>query len=153
MCTNINAIKVCKLLYIWAIIYDFFYWIFLCIQVNCQKLQTSARRDVAPDANLFSHLVKFSKRGFIFTLSITHFRYQCKFISLQLFNLIFDILCQITPPPLLPITVFISLRPFKIQILPQIFSPSYLVKTKLNPHKSIFLKNQVNLMFSKNCGF
>ena len=39
------------------------------IQLNVQKLQTSARTDAAPDARLFSHLVKFSKRGVILILS------------------------------------------------------------------------------------
>ena len=37
-------------------------------------------------------------------------------------------------PPLLPITVFICLSPFKIKILPQFFFLSDLVKTKLNLH-------------------
>ena len=35
MLTNINAAKVCKLLYICAIIYDLFYW----IKYNKKKLQ------------------------------------------------------------------------------------------------------------------
>ena len=103
MLTHINALKVCKLLYIYAIIYYFFYLIknnkklryfmicFICIQLNFQKLQTSAHTDADPDARLFSHLVKFPKRYVILILSKTHFR---------LFNLIFYILCQITPPPL-----------------------------------------------------
>ena len=68
MLTNINAIKVCKLLYICAIIFDFFYWIlkklqyfmflFYVYSTKFQKLQTSARTDLAPDARLFSHLAK-----------------------------------------------------------------------------------------------
>ena len=112
MFTKLNAIKVCKLLYICAIIYDFFFGLkiikinrnfllfhFICIQLNFQKLQTSAHTDAAPDARLFSHLVRFSKRSVILILSKTYFRYQCNVISLQLFNLIFDILSQITPPP------------------------------------------------------
>ena len=32
-------------------------------------------KDAAPDARLFSHLVKFSKWGVILILSKTHFRY------------------------------------------------------------------------------
>ena len=83
-----NAIKVCKLLYICAIIYDFFYWIknykknynillfcFICIQLNFQKLQTSARTDAALDVRLFGHLVKPSKKCFISVMSKTQFRY------------------------------------------------------------------------------
>ena len=88
MLTNINAIKVGKLLNICAIIYDFFYSIknykknsnilgfcFICIKLSFQKLQTSACTDVAPDARVFSHLVKFSKRGVDFILPKTHFRF------------------------------------------------------------------------------
>ena len=123
MLTKLNAIKVCKLLYICAIIYDFFYWItnnknynillfsFICIQLNFQKLQTSARTDAAPDARLFSHLVRFSKKSVISILSKTHFRYQCNVISLQLFNQLFDILCQITPPP--PSSTYNSVHMFE----------------------------------------
>ena len=48
---------------------------FLCIQLNFQNLPTSMRTDVAPDAKLVSHLVKFSKRGVIYLRSKTHSRY------------------------------------------------------------------------------
>ena len=79
MLTNINDKKVCKLLYISAIIYDLFYWIkynkkklnyfmiffFICIQLNFQKLQTSALTDATPDAGFFCH---FKKRCYFNTV-------------------------------------------------------------------------------------
>ena len=49
--------------------YNILLYCFICIQLNSQKLQTSARTDAAPDARLFSHLVRFSKRGVILILS------------------------------------------------------------------------------------
>ena len=81
MPTNINAIKVCKLLYTCAIIYD----LFIGLKVFLKKLQYfmilfhmystkfpkaanfHAHR-CAPDARRFSHLVKFSKRVFFNTV-------------------------------------------------------------------------------------
>ena len=78
MLTNINTIKVCKLLYICVIIYDVFYWIeklqyykFLFQMYSTKFLHT----DAAPDARLLNHLVKFSKSGFTLILSKTHLRY------------------------------------------------------------------------------
>ena len=47
---------------------------FICIELNFQKLQISARTDATPNAKLFSHKVKFSKIGVILILSKTHFR-------------------------------------------------------------------------------
>ena len=64
MLTKLNAIKVCKLLYICAIIYDFFYWItnnkknynillfsLICIQLNFKscKLRRAQMRPLLPD--------------------------------------------------------------------------------------------------------
>ena len=79
--------------------YNILLFCFICTQLNFQMLQTSSRTDAAPDARLFINLVKFFKRGVILILSKTQFRYYCNVLSLQLFNLIFGILCQITPSP------------------------------------------------------
>ena len=100
--------------------FNILWFCFICIQLNFQKLQTSARTDAAPDARLFSHLIKFSKRGVILILSKIHF------------------ICSL-----------------KFKTLPHFFFLSDLVKTKLNQHviKSIFLTNQLNLMFSKDSRF
>ena len=131
MPTNINATKVCKYLYICAILYYLFYLIkkklqyfMILLHMYSTKFSKAANfctHRCGSGARLFSHLVQFSKRGLILILSNTHFRYYCNVISLQLINLKFDILCKITPHPILPITVFICLSTFKIQILPQIF--------------------------------
>ena len=53
----------------------FFKTCFIYIQLNGQKLPTSARTDAGPDARLLVHLVKPSRKGFISILSKTHFRY------------------------------------------------------------------------------
>ena len=64
---------------IWFILLDkqtqYFMILFYMYLTKCQKLQTSAHTDAAPDARLFSNFVKFSKRGVILILSKTHFRY------------------------------------------------------------------------------
>ena len=77
---NINAIKVCKLMGICAMIYDFSIGlkiieeeqilfcdlVFIYIQLNGQKLPISERTDATPHARLLVHLVKPSKKRFNF---------------------------------------------------------------------------------------
>ena len=54
---------------------------FICIQLNFQKLQTSAHTDASPDARLFSHLVKvFKKKCYLNTVKNSlYILVQCHF--------------------------------------------------------------------------
>ena len=77
MLMNINAIHVCKLIDICAIIYDSLYWIkktnkkkynlwfcFIYIQLNGQKMPSSECTDATHDAWVLVHLVKPSKKNY-----------------------------------------------------------------------------------------
>ena len=142
MLTNINAIKICKILYIFARIYDLFYWIpkkylqyfmilFHMYSTKFSKAANFCAHRCGPWCQtFFNHLVQFSKRDVILILSKTHFSAMSFHHNSLTKNLTFCAKYH----SLLPITVFLCLSPFQIKILPQILFLSDLVKTKLNIH-------------------